>query len=293
MTWSDIFADPADRERVLWARGPERFAAAPRTTKLLSFERVDEWLRFGGVRYPQFQLNLPQGGIPPTAFTETRKYLALVMPGYPNPEAIAGRLREGATLRLVNVEDFYEPVAQICARLTELAGARVTAYAFYTPPGDDGVGAHFDNGNVFALQVEGSKRWHLWDIPDGVDWQHTQTVDGGVKPDHVVKLSPGDGLYIPAGVGHRAFAGPEGSLHLSIVVTPTSHHDVVRAWVDRFLQNVPIMDRLPLDGDRTPVVADLLRELALAAEKADPAELLAAADVHRPKISTAPIIPRA
>jgi hypothetical protein len=290
MTWSDIFAHPGEQKRLEWGSRTMRFAASSDTIGLLSFDRIDEWIRYGQVRYPQFQVNLPGGGVPPNLFTVTRPYLALVMPGYPDTEAISAQLKNGATLRFVNIEDFYAPVADLCARLTTLLGAVVNTYAFYTPPGDDGVGAHFDNADVFALQVEGTKTWHLWDIPEGVAWQATQTLPADADPDHVLELRPGDGLYIPAGTGHRAFAGPQGSLHLSITVKPTSHHDIIRRWTEDFLATVPLLDRLPIDGDRAAPVAELLAKMALAAERTDPAELLAEADHHRPKLSDAPLI---
>ncbi|MFD0684446.1 JmjC domain-containing protein [Actinomadura fibrosa] len=290
MSWSDIFADPSDRARVDWGRSHLSFAAAPATAALLDFERIDGWIRYGQVRYPQFQVNMPAGGMPPTMFTETRRYLALSMPGHPVTAAVAEQLRQGATLRFVAIEDWYPPIAELTDRLAALLGAAVSAFAFYTPPGDDGVGAHWDMADVFAVQLEGTKTWHLWDIPDGTGWQDDQTLRTGRDADHVLELTPGDGLYLPAGTGHRAFAGPEGSLHLSLTVSTTTHRRIVRALLEDVLAGVPLLDRLPVDGDRLTPVAALLREVAEAAEKADPAELLARVDRREPVISRAPLI---
>jgi hypothetical protein len=290
VSWADIFADPSDHERVDWGGRPLRFAASPTTTSLLSFQRIDDWIRYGQVRYPQFQVNVPAGGLPPTMFTETRQYLALSMPGYPVTAAIAEQLGQGATLRFVGIEDWYPPVAELTDRLTELIGATVATYAFYTPPGDDGVGAHWDAADVFALQIEGTKTWHLWDIQEGTDWQESQTLHTDRDPDHVIELAPGDGLYIPAGTGHRAFAGAEGTLHLSITVSPTSHRKILRTWLEELLAGIPRLDRLPVDGDRLTPVAALLREVAAAAEKADPAELLAMAERRERRLGDTPLI---
>ncbi|KAB2339292.1 JmjC domain-containing protein [Actinomadura rudentiformis] len=291
MSWSDIFADPADRERLEWGREHLRFTASTATTSLLSFQRIDDWIRYGQVRYPQFQVNMPEGGVPPTMFTETRPYLALSMPGYPVTAAIAEQLRQGATLRLVGIEDWYRPVAELADRLAETVGADITTYAFYTSPGDGGVGAHWDMADVFVLQVEGTKKWNLWDIPGGTDWQDNQTLHTDQDPDHVIELTPGDGLYIPAGTGHRAFAGPEGSLHLSIAVSVTSHRKIVRTLLEELMTAIPLLDRLPVDGDRLTPIAALLREVAEAADKADPAKLLTKADRRERRISEAPLIP--
>ncbi|WP_067459935.1 JmjC domain-containing protein [Actinomadura macra] len=290
MSWSDIFADPADRERVDWGRTHLRFTASPTTTSLLSFQRIDDWIRYGQVRYPQFQVNLLEGGVPPTLFTETRQYLALSMPGYPVTAAIAEQIRQGATLRFVKIEDWYRPVAELADRLTATIGGGISTYAFYTAPGDDGVGAHWDAADVFVLQVEGTKKWNLWNIQDGVGWQASQSLHTDRDPDHVIELAPGDGLYIPAGTGHRAFAGPRGSLHLSIALSTTSHRKIIRTLLEDLLAAVPLLDRLPVDGDRLTPVAALLRDVAEAAGKTDPAALLAKADRHEPRISESPLI---
>ncbi|HEY4457781.1 MAG TPA: cupin domain-containing protein [Pseudonocardiaceae bacterium] len=296
MSWADLFADVEDRNRIEWGLRSFSFAAAPDTVALLSGQRVDDWLRYGRVRHPQFQLTVPTGpgthsAVSPAAFTQTRPYLAATMPGFPDVEAIAAQLAVGATLRLVNIEDFDQQFAALCARLTTLWNAPVTIDAFYPPPGDDGLGARFDDGDVFAIQVESSTIWELWDIPDGPDWPESQPLSLVDTPDHVLELAPGEGLYVPAGMGHRAFAGPDGSLHLSIRVKPTSYHDVVRAWTEEFLATVPLLDRLPLLGDRLPAITDILRGIGLAADKTDPAELLARVDRHRPKLSDAPLLP--
>jgi hypothetical protein len=52
--WTHIFADPADHERIPWGRDSLHFQASPDTSALLSFQLVDDWLRYRRLRYPQF-----------------------------------------------------------------------------------------------------------------------------------------------------------------------------------------------------------------------------------------------
>jgi hypothetical protein len=267
--WSSIFADERDHERVEWGKKLLLFPAAPATKSLLSFQLIDDWIRYRQVRYPQFQVNLPSGGVPPTQYSETRQYLALTMHGSPVAERIAEQLRGGATLRFVDLEDWYPPITDLCDRLAETLNCVSRAYAFYTPPGDDGVHAHWDDADIFALQVDGAKTWHLWDVPEVGEWPENQTIDVDRKPDHVLQLSAGEGLYIPAGMGHRAIAGPAGSLHLSIALRPPTHRDVVMMWTEQVLAAFPLSARLPVVGDRAITVREILDAARAASERID------------------------
>lgn len=292
--WTHIFADPADHERIPWGRDSLHFSASPDTAALLSFQLVDDWLRYRRLRYPQFQVNLPTGGVPPTAFTDTRKYLALSMQGSPVTEQVAAQLQRGATLRLVDVEDWYAPVTEICAALGAALNVVSRAYGFYTPPGDDGVHAHWDDADIFAIQVDGTKTWRLWDVPPVDAWPESQTLDGDRAPDRTVELVSGDGLYIPAGMGHQAAAGPDGSLHLSIALRTPTYREVVNIWAAEIIESVTAGARLPVAGDREAVIRELLDTAVAAAQKVDPATVIAKADrVAEPLVSDVPLIPGA
>jgi hypothetical protein len=289
--WSHIFADPADHERVPWSRDSLHFTAASATCSLLSFQIIDDWIRYRQVRYPQFQVNRPTGGVPPTAFTETRKYLALSMMGSPVTELIAEQLEGGATLRFVDIEDWYPPVTEICVALGATLNCISRAYAFYTPPGDDGVHAHWDDADIFAIQVDGSKTWRLWDVPEIEEWPESQTLDGDRVPDKTVELHPGEGLYIPAGMGHQAVAGPEGSLHMSIALRPPTHREIADMWAAVILGSVPAGARLPVVGDREARIREILDHVQAAAQKVDPAGIIARANrVEERLVSDAPLI---
>eukprot|EP00931_Biecheleriopsis_adriatica_P031245 TRINITY_DN18346_c0_g1_i1.p1 TRINITY_DN18346_c0_g1~~TRINITY_DN18346_c0_g1_i1.p1 ORF type:complete len:515 (+),score=92.17 TRINITY_DN18346_c0_g1_i1:130-1674(+) len=78
--------------------------------------------------------------------------------------------------------------------------------AYLTPPKSQGLQIHTDPHDVFVLQQSGSKDWTLFE-----DDLRTKQCD--------IRLSPGDVLYLPAGVPHIAKSLPnESSLHLSVSV---------------------------------------------------------------------------
>ena len=78
----------------------------------------------------------------------------------------------------------------------------------FVPPGGS-VGPHFDQYDVFLIQVEGRRHWKIGQTCD----QNTPLLDGtdlSILADFVTEaeytLSPGDMLYLPPGVAHHGVA---------------------------------------------------------------------------------------
>src|SRR3546814_5312450 len=83
--------------------------------------------------------------------------------------------------------------------------------------------------DVFALHIEGSKTWRLYegrannplDVP-GYNWESLspeQRERTRGKLQQEVAMQPGDLLYIPRGQYHDALASSEACLHLSFGIT--------------------------------------------------------------------------
>jgi ribosomal protein L16 Arg81 hydroxylase len=138
----------------------------------------------------------------------------------------------GATLVLVDVEHWDEPTAEFCDRLGRAMAADVQTFAYLTAPDQFGSQPHRDEAHVFVVQVEGSKQWTLYDVPDDDNWRRGWIPENTPVSEQFV-LQAGDGLYLPPGMGHRAQAGPDGSLHLIISAQTPSVGDVVTAWAKR------------------------------------------------------------
>jgi len=78
--------------------------------------------------------------------------------------------------------------------------------AYLTPPQAQGLRLHCDPHDVFVLQQAGNKTWSLFQ-----EGTHEKICD--------VVLTPGDVLYLPAGVPHLAqSSGEASSLHLAVSV---------------------------------------------------------------------------
>ena len=79
--------------------------------------------------------------------------------------------------------------------------------SFAVPGGS--VGPHFDQYDVFLLQVEGERRWELADLSDGEAELLPQTdlrILRHFETSETWTLGPGDMLYLPPRVGHWGVA---------------------------------------------------------------------------------------
>lgn len=114
--------------------------------------------------------------------------------------------------------------------------ARITAFA---SPRNDGVSVHFDAEEVFSVQLQGSKRFHVAPVkelsyPFGMQYGprmaafddlYPQASQGFPSPDsaefETIEMRPGSVLFMPRGTWHRTRADQD-SLSVSIILRPPS-----------------------------------------------------------------------
>jgi hypothetical protein len=114
-----------------------------------------------------------------------------------------------------------ENIASVCKVLQTTFHHGVNANLYLTPAGSQGFGPHFDDHDVFVLQLEGTKTWRLYDerpvdlpVAGTSKLRFREVV--ATNPKEVLSLGSGDMLYIPRGQVHEAFSNDSFSLHLTI-----------------------------------------------------------------------------
>ncbi|HYB93482.1 MAG TPA: cupin domain-containing protein [Vicinamibacterales bacterium] len=187
-------------------------------------------------------------------------------------KALAGLMERGHSVLAKNLPMWSPEIRcltmSIKARLRERIGATAVA--------STGTGGalrlHFDRCDVLALQLEGRKRWLIFDdpVPDPVSAGPNASRRTEGTPVLDVTLSPGDYLLVPAGYWHRCLNGGDRSMHLALLFYPPTAQNILSA-VARNLAGDPRFRRPFLRDSSNPRTRD-----AIAATRAQVIERLQA-----------------
>ena len=138
----------------------------------------------------------------------------------------------GATMVLDQVEELHDSVRAVAADLGKRLHVTVGANLYAAGArARCGFNVHWDNHDVFILQVSGRKHWRVYGAtqlhPSGV-FNKAECPTG--SPMWESDLKPGDLLYLPRGWWHAATPCDEPSLHLSLGVRSPTGVDFLM-WV--------------------------------------------------------------
>jgi len=227
----DFMIAPLSREEFFashYERGHYRSAPAQaQVDALLSIDRLDEII--SDSELPPTALSMAQGGspVPISDYTYAN--------GVIDRGAVLDTFRNGATIILPQLHFADAKLYTFCLALEREFGARIQTNIYLTPPGHSGFGIHYDDHDVFVLQVAGRKTWEIYGQRDGLPYKgenfrkdHDDT--GELRETFV--LEPGECLYVPRGLSHRAETeGDETSLHVTVGI-------LVQTWAEFMLEAV-------------------------------------------------------
>lgn len=149
--------------------------------------------------------------------------------------AIADLYRDGATLILPQLHQLDATLKDFCRAMESVLSCHVQTNIYLTPPNSQGFRTHYDDHDVFVLQIEGEKHWRLYNTPienpyRGEGFQSGQHEIG--EPVESFVLKAGECAYVPRGLVHDASTAGEGdSLHITCGL-------IVKTWADLMLEAV-------------------------------------------------------
>ena len=140
-------------------------------------------------------------------------------------------LNQGATLVINGVDKKIPKLINFCSALERELKFRLRANVYITPPNAQGFAAHYDDHDVFIMQISGTKIWQLYDAPIELPSRQPDQKTGKhvlETPEFEVELNPGDLLYIPRGIIHQAFTTATTSIHITLGLLPTYWFELLR-----------------------------------------------------------------
>ncbi|MBL4539134.1 MAG: hypothetical protein JKP96_10730, partial [Oceanicaulis sp.] len=205
---AEAFFETVFETRALHAPGsaPDRF------TPLISLAAIDAMLAEGLFREGDLSMARAEPRLPDGAW--------LREDGLVDRGEVARFYQQGATLILPQLQARHRPLADLCRQLEADFSCPVQTNIYLTPPNAQGFQTHYDNHDVLVLQVEGRKRWRLYDAPVGTPYRGERFTPGRfaqTEPREELVLEPGDVLYVPRGLMHDAVneGDDQASLHIT------------------------------------------------------------------------------
>uniref|UniRef100_M3XU29 Bifunctional lysine-specific demethylase and histidyl-hydroxylase n=2 Tax=Mustela putorius furo TaxID=9669 RepID=M3XU29_MUSPF len=140
-----------------------------------------------------------------------------------------------ATIQFHQPQRFKDELWRIQEKLECYFGSLVGSNVYITPAGSQGLPPHYDDVEVFILQLEGEKHWRLYrpTVPLAREYS-VESEDRIGRPTHEFTLKPGDFLYFPRGTIHQADT-PPGLAHSTHVTISTYQHN---SWGDFLLDTL-------------------------------------------------------
>jgi hypothetical protein len=155
--------------------------------------------------------------------------------GFIGKRAFRQARADGYTVLLNSLQRRHQEIAEICRCLEAEFLAQgvplshpITANAYATPSAARGFKPHYDDHEVLVLQLEGRKKWRVF---EQIKPQPIARMTGVVAEEHFgapiseIWMEPGDVLYIPRGYPHDAAAIELPTLHLTLAIH-------VHSWLD-------------------------------------------------------------
>jgi len=185
---------------------PERFAG------LLTLARVDRFLAESDLRGSMVRVANHHAPVSTDAYVDGD--------GRIDAAAVAREYQRGSTIVLNELHESIPELGAFCRAVEEAFSSQVTTNVYLTPAANQGFPPHYDNHDVFVMQVSGRKLWRLWETPVDTPYRGERFEQSGFVAEKVSRefvLEPGDSAYIPRGVMHDAEnVGEEPSLHVTV-----------------------------------------------------------------------------
>lgn len=215
-----FFAQYHEQEALLCDRkNPNQFDA------LLSIARIDEIIA--------------SSELPPTSLDMARKEPPIKRSYYTfkngniDRGAVIRHYQQGATIILNQLHLADKNLASFCRALENALSTHVQTNIYLTPPSSQGFNTHYDDHDVFIMQIAGEKVWRLYQKPianpyRGESFKSSEHKIGNIEKEFILKA--GDCIYIPRGMMHDAEShGDNPSLHITVGL-------LVKKWADLMLE---------------------------------------------------------
>ncbi|SYZ68222.1 Cupin_superfamily_protein/Cupin-like_domain_containing_protein [Leishmania braziliensis MHOM/BR/75/M2904] len=146
-------------------------------------------------------------------------------------------MKTGWSVRFLRPHEFLESNSAFIGCMEQEFNCYCGVNSYWTPANSQGFAPHYDDVDVFLLQLEGEKLWRLYDPPEEVDVLTRHSSEDYAPeqlptPNHTITLKAGDVLYMPRGTVHQGKTNLKThSLHI------TFSANQMNSWADFMIRS--------------------------------------------------------
>lgn len=260
-----------------------------RFNDLITIDDMDEILATRALRVPLVWIVKDGKPVPEREYTTSSAAQFDHTEGYVDSGRVSRCFSDGASVVLRQMQRYWEPLADLAANIAADIGHGTRVNGYITPHQSQGIRPHYDDHDVFILQIDGRKEWyeysHNGDLPVpqkswmtmGRSWQEAERAKAEVTSS--VILEPGDVLYIPRGSMHAARALEDLSFHVTLSVLAVTALDLAESFAAASIRQRGMRQSLPAGFADDPEksvdqsLPEVIAQLSSFASEADRAEL--------------------
>lgn len=149
-------------------------------------------------------------------------------------------IQDKATIVINQAINEWLPLRTLAANYAQELNTIPGANIFIAPPNAECFGAHFDEHDLFILQIYGSKHWRIYENPIflPLEPQNERNFDfSGLKLLYEIDLQQGDILYLPRGFVHDVTTTDRASVHISFGGQHLTWASIVKSFVTKLAKN--------------------------------------------------------
>lgn len=216
---------------------PKKFSS------LLSWTRVNRILEQQRFDEKRFRLVCESSLLPPESYKAWIRTRRGTLVSRLIPASVMQHLRDGATLVVDAVDELHQPLTHLAENIGRELHEEITINAYACWGISQGLGVHYDNHDVFILQISGCKHWKIY---SSHLLEHDDEVSASLSlPVFDQIINSGDLIYIPHGWIHEAIGIGEPSLHLTLGIAWRNGIHLFEWLLSRLRQNELLLSDLP------------------------------------------------
>lgn len=177
-------------------------------------------------------------------------------------------IQDKATIIINQAINEWLPLRTLAANYAQELNTMPGANIFIAPPKAECFGAHFDEHDLFILQIYGSKHWRIYENPIflPLEPQNERYFDfSRLKLLYEIDLQQGDILYLPRGFVHDVTTTDMASVHISFGGQHLTWANIIRSFVTKLAKNNQLLRQgmIKCDHESQPydqMVLELLKK---------------------------------